>query len=501
MDGRVASSYAETAKPILAALQLAHGREKLELELLNAHYLGKQPLSYMAPELIMELGDRMRQVVVHWPELVVDSKEERLDVEGFCLGGRSEADAELWGIWQANNLDLLSHQAQVDSAVMRRSYIIVGTRSEADVDPSSGVGVDVPLVTVESPLEVFASRDPRTRRVNAAAKWWCSPGENGRDVDHVTLYLPNSTAVYSRQKNRKAGGPEWTVDEAYPVDEHGLGVVPVVPLVNRPRTSARSGGAEGTSDLDAVIPLSDAACKIASDMMVGAEFHSLPRRWATGVTAEDFTDPSGRPVSALSRIAGRIWAFAGSSEDVKVGQFAESGLSNFHSTIELLASLVASIAGLPPHYMGQASENPSSADAIRSGEARLVKRVERAQRALGEGYEQAMRIALLFRDRELPDGAARMETKWRDASTPTIAQSADAAVKLFAAGIVPRRQTWNRLGFSATEQALMEQEYDREAERAARSFGLGQDSQMPGEVVPADSAEDAALEEPVAPAA
>lgn len=479
MPGPVVSAFNAAAVPVLASLQAAHAREKVDLELLNSHYLGKQPLSYMAPELIMELGDRLRQVVVHWPELVIDSTEERLDVEGFRLGGEADADDELWEMWQANNLDLLSHQAQVDSLVMRRSYVIVGTRGADDVDPSSGVGLDVPLMTAESPLEVFASRDPRTRRVNAAAKWWTTPGDDGRDLEHVTLYLPDSTAVYTRRTVRPSHGLQWVLNDDYPVDVHGMGVVPVVPLVNRPRTTSRRHTAEGTSDLDAIIPLSDAACKIATDMMVGAEYAAMPRRYVLGASQEDFTDPQGNPVSAFSRIAGRVWALE--SPEAKVGQWPEAGLTGYHETIRVLAMIVASVAGLPPHYMGAASDNPASADAIRSGEARLVKRAERKQRAFGEGWEQAMRIALLVRDGSLPAGASRLETIWRDASTPTIAQSADAAVKKFTGGIVPLRQTREDLGYSAVQIDRMCSEDDRALAATASSFGLGPTPMMPGD--------------------
>jgi hypothetical protein len=249
-------------------------------------------------------------------------------------------------------------------------------------------------------------------------------------------------------------------------------VVPVEPIVNRPRLRAgtAAGGVEGTSDLVPVIPLSDAACKIATDMMVAAEFHAMPRRWALGFAPEDFRDANGNPVSAFARTAGRIWATERTSkEGAEVGQFPESGLSNFHETMRLLGQLIASVSGLPPHYLGLATDNPASADAIRSGEARLVKRAERKQRAFGGSWERAMRLALLWRDGKVPDGAERMETIWRDAATPTVGMRADAAVKLHSEGIVPTRQTREDLGYSATQIERMEYEDER---AAARAFGL-----------------------------
>ncbi|GAB6901855.1 phage portal protein [Kineosporia succinea] len=477
----VESRILDDAMPLVRQLDAAHLDELLELALLDDHYNGEQPLSYMAPELIMELGDRLQQVVLHWPDLVTSSVEDRLNVDGFQLGDGAYSE-DLWSIWQGNGLDLSSHQAQVDALVMRRSFMIVGQRTAADLDPSSGVGVEVPLITVESPLAMHCILDPRTRRVSSAAKWWTGVGDQGQDESHVTLYTRNATTylVHRAATNSRPGG--WVIDDhnSPGYDEHKLGVVNVVPLINRPRTgsgrrepSLRGSVASktlGMSELSPILPLSDAACKIATDMMSGAEFHALPRRWATGVDASDFVDRSGNQKSALSRIIGRLWA--NSDKDVKFGQFPEAQLSNFHETIRLLADLTASIAGLPAHYMGSRADNPSSADAIRSGESRLVTRVERKQRMFGESYEQVLRIALLIRDGRLPEGASAMETKWRDAGTPTVAQAADAVVKKRADRTISQRQAWDDLGYSAAQQARMKAELAQEAEEDARRARL-----------------------------
>lgn len=424
-----------------------HDQEKRDLLALDAYYEGTQPLSYMAPELILELEDRMRQVVVNWPRLVVDSVEERLDVEGFRLSGAAEADKRLWEWWQANNLDEESQLGHLDALTMRRSFVIVGSDDEDE---------DVPLITVESPLEVHAERDPRTRRVASAVKRW-SEEENGTKTEFATLYLPDVTSW--RQKD----GGEW---QEYDRDEHGLGVVPVVPLVNRARTRNRTG----VSELQDVIPLSDAACKIATDMMVSAEYHAVPRRVAFGFGEEDFVDEAGNPVSAFSRVVGRMWATEKSKlEGADVVQFPEASLNNFHETINALAGLVASLSGLPPHFLGLTTDNPASADAIRSSEARLIKRAERKQRSFGGSWEQVQRLAVRVVTGEWAPGMRGLETIWRDASTPTIAQAGDAATKKYHARIVPLRQTREDLGYTDVQIARME-EADEAEDPVARAI-------------------------------
>ena len=72
----------QAAKYWLDRLSVQHNAQLPQLEVLDSYYEGEQSLSYMHPEQLRRLGNRVRQVVVNWPELVVDSLDERLDVTG-----------------------------------------------------------------------------------------------------------------------------------------------------------------------------------------------------------------------------------------------------------------------------------------------------------------------------------------------------------------------------------------------------------------------------------
>lgn len=427
------------------AVKLYERLEKSEPDLkkLNAYYEGKQPLSYMHPELLRELQGRVRQLVINWPRLVVDSLEERLDVEGFRLG--DTVDDRIWGWWQDNSLDLASQQAHVEALACRRAYVIVGSNPDDDATP---------LVTVESPRQVITAHDPATRRVTAAIKTW-----EADDVEYLTLYLPDRTVWYV------GDGDEGNPVE-YGRDEHNMGRVPVVPLVNRGRILDH----DGVSELADIVPLSDAACKIATDMMIGADFNAIPRTIALGMTEADFTDRDGRPISKWEKIAGRIWAVGAPPGEADIKQLAAADLRNFHDTINTLARLVASIAGLPPHYFGWSDANPASADAIRSAETRLVKRAERRQRAFGEAWEEVMRLCFLIVDGELPAQAMRMETIWRDPATPTIGAAADALGKFAQSLEIPPQALWDKVpGTTQEEVKRWKAEADRQQNAAARA--------------------------------
>jgi hypothetical protein len=442
-------------RSLISRLINAHEFERPVLRALNAEYEMRSPRAYMHPEIQAELGERVKQVIIAWPQLVVDSLEERLDVEGFGLPD-DDADDELWRVWQANDCDEQSQMATVDALTMRRSYIAVGTNEDDD---------QTPLITFESPLEVFADIDPRTRGVRSAIRLYgygFGYGYQGLDGQtasqtlvsgkverYATVYEPNRTSFYDLTS-------EWKLLDR---DEHNLGVVPIVPMVNR----SRLADWRGRSELDTILPLAHAANKLATDMMVAAEFIAVPLRGIFGVSPGDFEDEQGNKLSPMQVLMGRLLTIPDDEKVARQFEFASAQLSNFHQSIDQLARLVASLSGLPPHFLGLATDNPPSADAIRSSEARLVKRAERKQRAFGGSYEKAMRIVRRLQGDDDPKWR-QLETKWRDASTPTIAQTADAAVKKYTSGITTLRQT--RLDLQYTESEIDRMEAEDEAKAA-----------------------------------
>jgi hypothetical protein len=295
---------------------------------------------------------------------------------------------------------------------------------------------------------------------------------------YATLYLPNRTVFYE-----SSNGSDYTEAGR---DEHNLGETPIVPLINRGRLADR----RGRSELSPVLPLVHSANKLATDMMVAAEFVAIPLRGFLGIGPDSFEDQNGNKLTALQAILGRMLTIPEDAQSVKQFEFAAAQLSNFHQAINQLAQLVASIAGLPPHYLGQLTDNPASADAIRSNEARLVKKAERRQRAFGGSHEQAMRLVKRFQEGDWDPRYRRLETIWRDPSTPTVAQKADAAVKLFnlPQPIVPMRQTREDLGYSDAQIARMEAEDEKQAARDLKMFQQETAAQMQSANTPVDVA-------------
>lgn len=409
-------------------------------EQLERYHTGQQALSFLSPEVSRAVRGRLRTLVVNWPRLVIGSLDELLDVEGFRTAQDAPADDGLWGIWQANRLDVGSQLCHLEALIHGRAYVLVWA------DETDG---EHPRITVESPQQMSVRFDASGTTVTQAVKRWYED-----DLAYATLYLPDrveryvaDAGVMLETTDVLAQAAAWKLREE-PIS-HDLGQVPVVPFVNRPSLTRPYG----ESELADVIPLTDAINKLGTDMMVSAEYHAMPRRWATGVDLGPVTNPEQAAEIVRQQwteaAAGRVWM--SDSPNARMGQFTEASLDNYVHGIQLLESQLAAIAGLPPEQLGLNPQgNPASADAIRARESTRVRRAQRKQRGFGESWEDVMRLALIVRDGHPMAGAERMETMWRDPNTPTIAQKVDAAVKLDGIGM-PHRQTFEDLGYTPVQ--------------------------------------------------
>jgi hypothetical protein len=437
MDGEPALTTQQQALSAVAMLIAKLQANAALLTKCDQYYTGTQPISFLAPEVRAQVGNRLTPLVINWPRVIVDSVQRRTYPEGFAIGRGADADDELRRIWQENDLDEWSQLGRIDALVHGRSFLSVWANDE---------DARTPRIAVESPHETVVGFVPGTRQVRAALKLWAD-GE----VVYATTYFADSVWMLSARAAVAGALPaEWRVDS---VVEHNLGAVPVVPLVNRPRTL----GLDGESELSDVMPVADAINKLASDMLLTSEFSAMPRRWATGIEI-----PSGPNRERLQAEAAAYWDGATkgktwlAGQGVQFGQFPEATLENFVSGIKLLTAQLAAIGGLPPDDLGLSTTNPASAEARRAADTTLILRAKEKIASWSGSYERTMRLAVAVRDgiplSQVPAEFRSMETIWRDPETPTVAQSADAAVKLLGAGVIDEVQAQIDVGLSTTQR-------------------------------------------------
>jgi hypothetical protein len=414
-----------------------HDSKNSELE---RYYEGKNRLKDLGISIPPTL--RLVDSVVGWAGTAVDVLEERLDLEGY-IGD----DFGLNDIFRANSLDLESSLGHKDALVFGTSFVVVNSGSNGEPDP---------LITIESPKKMTGFYDMRTRRLSAALLV-------NRDEKNLpttgSLYLPDETVFL-----------EFMSSKPFEVarDVHNRGRVAVAPLINNPR----AGDPEGRSEITrAVRSISDSGVRTMLGAEIAREFYSAPQRYVMGAKEDMFLDSDGNPLNPWSVIQGRVLGVPYNDDDnvmPSVGQFQANSPQPYIDQVRMLAQMMAAETAIPASYYGFQTDNPSSADAIRQMEARLVKRAERRQGQFGRTWTEVAKLAVLVRDGELPDGIDNVRPIWRDASTPTRAAAADEAVKLIQAGVftADSEVVYNRIGLSDSDKQVLKSEKQANAARA-----------------------------------
>jgi hypothetical protein len=395
------------------------------LQRLTDYYDGKHRLAFTSQKFREAFGGMFAAFADNWCPLVVDAVEERLNVQGFRHGIDPRADRDAWEIWQRNGLDAASQLAHSSALIMGDAYAIVW--GDADGQP---------VVSIESARDVVVAYAPGDRtKILAALKRW-----KDNDGTHATLFTPDFVFKYERDESTNGAWlPEPDEGESWPLD-NPLGVVPVVPLINRPSLTSDYGVSEFVN----MIPMQDAVNKLLADMLVASEFIAFPQRYVTGLELDEQASGQVRPPFqiAIDKL------LVAEDPNAKFGTLTAGDLKNYVTGIEVLVQHIASQTRTPPHYFYLSGNFPSG-DAIKSAETGLVAKSRRKMRFFGEAWEEVMRLC--FKVLNDPRGEVTdSETVWGDPEYRSESELADALIKRSAIG-VPRQQLWEDAGYTQTQ--------------------------------------------------
>ncbi|WP_307830921.1 phage portal protein [Rhodococcus sp. KRD162] len=416
----------------------------------DLYFEGDQRVKQLGIAVPPEL--RMFETIANWPRMYVeeiarrqrikslirrDSKAEAvIDEEGNELAPRvSRKDVALQESFDVNNLASEIRLLNKETMIYGRCYMTVGTNED---DP------DHPLISVESPLQMSCLIDQRRRRMSAAFRQFRT-----EDGDRVgTLFLPDQTiqviAGPRGWQYDEVGGDAENEDDTDAVDQHELGVIPVVLFLNR----RRLGKWTGTTEMKDIMGLTDACARTLANMQVAQETHGTPGKWLLGATKGDFVDEEGQPIPVWESYFTAMAATAKGPKDAAFGQFSASDLRNFHDTVKLYAGLGSSVTGLPMRYFGQNTANPAAEGAIRADESRINGNADEKNESQGTGIGWAMALEERFRTGEWPDKGTAIKVEWIDPGTSTKAEEADHIQKLNGGTPVYSREgSWDELGW------------------------------------------------------
>lgn len=393
--------------------------------------------------------------VIGWGTTVVDTLEERINLLGW---GSGEADSglkdQLASLFMLSGAEEESHQAHLDALIYGIGFVTV-TRG--------GPGEPPVLVRAHSATSATADIDPRT----------------GLAVSAITKQSETSQTLWTADEivemERSSEYGQWTVVERIP---NGLGRCLVVPLVNRSRAGDRSGRSEITPAIRAAI---ESATRALKAMDVNREFFSAPQHYVVNMSPDQFTGTDGNAMTGWQLAAARMLV-APPDEDgaePKFGEFSTVSAGPYLEQIRGLAGLVSTEAGIPSDYLGIHTANPSSADAIRMLESRLVTRAKRRQSMLSPAWSEIGRLALAILTGSPMDALPWLTASWGEPGTPTTAATVDAMTKLIQVGSVPATSelVWERAGFTEAERRQLRAEVARQeaqARMAAMSTILSQ---------------------------
>lgn len=385
---------------------------------LDGYYDGEMVVPNLGIAVPPILGNKIK-TVIGWPSTIIDVLEERLD----WLGWDDDGKFGLEDLYDENQLDYESSLVHIDSLLYGVGFAAVHTGFQGE--PGA-------LVTAETPKHTTGIWDRRTRRL--------SEGLTRHYIGDQCLAMVHYELMRTTYYKRDSEQDRWKVDK---VDNHRMNRVPLVRFINRGRAGRRDGKSEITK---AIRSYTDVAVRTLLGMEVNREFFSAPQRYALGVKEDAFVDEAGNPIPGWKAIMGSLWRLYRDEEGAeasegkwdgipKVGQFPQGQSGPYLEQLRGISQLVSAEAGIPPSYLGFATDNPPSADSIRALENRLVKRAERRQSAYDPSWGEVGILTTMIAG---PKTATRQDIPsiWRDASTPTKSADADRATKLVGAGIL-----------------------------------------------------------------
>lgn len=435
----------------------------------NSYYTGVNRLKDLGISIPDEITNLKAGVA--FPSIVIDSIEERINLQGFYS---DEYDLE--DIFFENNLQAESSMVHIDALEYGTSYLVIGR---------GGPGEPEILITPESPNSMVGIRNLRTRRLEVACDIKSVSG--GRE-SIGTLYLPDVTIPFAITEDGSI------VEDGEP-DYHNLGFVPVVQFINRPQTSNRNGRSEIT---EVVMALTDSAVRTYVGMEVARELYGNPKSVFSNVNMAEFRGPDGRPRNPFSTRANQAIILgkgdnattsasgSGGGSAPTVSQLSAGNPSSFVPLLDKYAAEVSAHSGIPIHRFGTEAVQFPSGDALTAMDQPLISKAERRISNFGRTWEEAMRIAITIRDGKAP-GMRSIEAIFRKPETPTRAADTDATVKLVQADIYSAD---SELTLAGLNLSVHEQNLWRREKTATRSTNLIRDLALAKGPLPAPVAED-----------
>lgn len=299
--------------------------------------------------------------VLGWNAKAVDSLADRLVFREFA-----DDMFDLNGIYNMNNKDVLFDSAILGALIGSCDFIYISEDEDGNprlevIDAANATGImDTQTMMLKEGYAVLERNDRGTPVVEA-------------------YFRPHETWIF-RQGEEAAELFESVAP--YPL---------LVPIVYRPDAKRPFGHSRISR---ACMELTESAIRTIKRSEISAEFFSFPQRWVVG------TSPDADPLENWRVVMSSLLEITKDEDGQtpQLGQFAQQSMTPHTEQLKMFASLFAGETGLTLDDMGFATDNPSSAEAIKAAHENLRLAARKAQRTFATGFINAGYLAACIRD-------------------------------------------------------------------------------------------------------
>ena len=340
---------------------------------------------------------QMYRSTLGWCSKAVDSMADRLLFREF-----DNDNFEINVIFAMNNPDVLFDSAVTSALISSCAFVYIS----ADVD-------GYPRLQVIDGGNATGIIDPITGLLTEGYAVLSRDAVSGNPTKEA-YFIAGQTTYIEGKKQYTLGNPA-----PYPL---------LVPIIYRPDARRPFGHSRISR---ACMYTQRYAKRILERSDISAEFYSYPQKYVLG------TDPDRDPMDKWrATIASMIEFSRGEDGTVpNVGQFTQQSMSPFIEQLRASASVFAGETGLTLDDLGFATENPSSADAIKAAHENLRLAARKAQRTFGTGFLNVGYLSACVRDNFEYERRQFYETKaiWEPIFEPDAAMLSaigDSAIKV-----------------------------------------------------------------------
>ncbi len=394
----------------------------------DRYYEGKIPLSEVNLGIALPETLRNLEIGCEWGAKTVDVLAARSMFDGFVRADGSD-DTELRGILQNNRLIAEYSKATRDELKYGCTFV---TQS---YDPDIGC-----RIKFHSPKQ-------------SAAKW---DGTKGRiksgfvivdmmeDERQKGVWKPSVMNYYTEDAVwiLKRGSYAWSAERR----ANRVGRPLMEALIWNPTSDKPFGKSRIKEPIRRLI---QGYVRTVANATIGLEFSTSPQKYILGVTDEQYDSIINRK---FQQYVGNILAATANPENGEkpsFGQLMQGSITPHVEMMRMLATQFSAASGLSVTDTGVVNDaNPTSSDAIFAQSQTLIGMAEQLNVSNGDALHNIAVTALALANRTpitgLSDEKKDVVAHFRNPAMPSIAQTADAAIKIASA----------REGFGKTDTFL-----------------------------------------------